>query len=116
MGKENNKSVLTFDDFDGLNESKTSEQMQAEALGLGIGNKENGERQTKGAAAGCKPGTTRKTFVLPFELIDKLSAIAAHTRQKEVAIVIDMLERGVASYEEKFGKEITSLPKFDMNN
>lgn len=114
MGKENNKSVLTFDDFDGLNEGKSSEQMQAESLGLG--NKENGERQTKGASAGCKPGTTRKTFVLPFELIDKLSAIAAHTRQKEVAIVIDMLERGVASYEEKFGKEITSLPKFDMNN
>lgn len=114
MGKDN-KSVLTFDDFDGLNESKSSEQMQAEALGLGIGNKD-GERQTKGAAAGCKPGTTRKTFVLPFELIDKLSAIAAHTRQKEVAIVIDMLEKGVAAYEEKFGKEITSLPKFDMNN
>lgn len=114
MGKENNKSVLTFDDFDGLNESKSSEQMQAESLGLG--NKENGERQTKGAAAGCKPGTTRKTFVLPFELIDKLSAIAAHTRQKEVAIVIDMLEKGVAAYEEKFGKEITSLPKFDTNN
>ena len=115
MGKENNKSVLTFDDFDGLNESKTSEQMQAEALGLGIMKKENGERQ-RGAAAGCKPGTTRKTFVLPFSLIDELSAIAAYTRQKEVAIVIDMLERGVASYEEKFGKEITSLPKFDMNN
>jgi hypothetical protein len=45
-----------------------------------------------------------------------LGAIAAHTRQKEVAVVLDMLEKGVANYEEQYGKEITALPKFDVHN
>lgn len=114
MTKEDNKSVLSIDGFDGLNDSRSSEQMQAEALG--IAPKDNYNRQTKGAAAGCKPGTTRKTFVLPLEMIDKIGAIAAHTRQKEVGIVIDLLERGIASYEQQYGEEITSLPKYNINN
>ncbi len=114
MAKENNKSVLSIDGFDGLNDSKSSEQMQAESLG--IAPKDDDARKSKGAAAGCKPGTTRKTFVLPLELIDKIGAIAAHTRRKEVAVVIDLLERGVASCEQQYGKDITSLPMFNMGD
>ena len=64
------------------------------------------------AAAGCKPGTSRKTFVLPLELIDQITSIAAYTRRKEVAVVIDLMERGVASYEQEYGKDITTLPKY----
>ena len=45
-------------------------------------------------------------------MIDKIAAVAAYTRRKEVAVVIDLLERGIASYEQEYGKEITTLPKF----
>ena len=110
MAKEDNKSVLAImDSFDGINDNKSSEQMQAESLGLAPS---YNSRVSKGAAAGCKPGTSRKTYVLPLDMIDKIAAIAAYTRRKEVAVVIDLLERGVASYEQEYGKEITALPKY----
>lgn len=114
MTKKNEKSFLAIDGFDDINNDKSSEQMLVESLN--INHKSKDKRQTKGAAAGCKPGTTRKTYVLPLELIDKLKAIAAHTRKKEVAVVIEMLEKGVIDIENKFGNEITSLTKFDINN
>lgn len=114
MAKKNEKSFLAIDGFDDIITDKSSEQMLAESLD--ISPKSIDKRPTKGAAAGCKPGTTRKTYVLPLELIDKLKAIAAHTRQKEVSVVIDLLIKGVASYEHQFGNEITSLTKFDINS
>ena len=52
MAKEDNKSVLSIDGFDGLNDSRSSEQMQAEALG--IAPKDNYNRQTKGALPGLQ--------------------------------------------------------------
>ncbi len=109
--KQQFNSASSFGSFDVDSEQRDSIQTGLEAAGLSPT-----EKVTKGAAAGCKPGTSRKTFVLPFELIDKLGAIAAHTRQKEVAVVIDMLEKGVANYEKQYGKEITALPKFDVHN
>ena len=109
MAKEDNKSVLAMDGFDGINDNKSSEQMQAESLGIAPS---DNSRVSKGAAAGCKPGTSRKTYVLPLDMIDKIAAIAAYTRRKEVAVAIDLLERGVASYEQEYGKEITALPKY----
>ena len=109
MAKEDNKSARMVDSFDGINDNKSSEQMQAASLGIAPS---DNNRVSKGAAAGCKPGTSRKTYVLPLDMIDKIAAIAAYTRRKEVAVVIDLLERGVASYEQEYGKEITALPKF----
>ena len=117
MSNEKNKSALQFDNFNDVSQdTRDAVQMQHDSL-VGARPQEKTTVNTgKGAAAGCKPGTSRKTFVLPFELIDKLGAIAAHTRQKEVAVVIDMLEKGVASYEQQYGKEITALSKFEINN
>lgn len=113
MSSNKNTSVMDFSEFDGVTQdTRDSVQMQHDSL---VGEKST-VNKGKGAAAGCKPGTSRKTFVLPLELIDKLGAIAAHTRQKEVAVVIDMLEKGVASYEQQYGKEITALSKFEINN
>lgn len=113
MAKKNSyNNAADFDGFDDLmGETKNSVQLGVEAL-----SKKEHERPTKGAAAGCKPGSSRKTFVLPLELIDKLEAIAVHTRQKEVAVVLEMLEKGVKAYEQQYGSEITSLPKFNVNN
>ena len=113
MAKEDNKSALMVDSFDGINVNKSSEQMQAESLGIVPS---DNSRVSKGAAAGCKPGSSRKSFVLPLELIDKIGAIAAHTRRKEVAVVLDLLERGIASCEQQYGKNITALATFDVQN
>lgn len=74
-------------------------------------NKDNkSKRQTSGAAAGCKPGSTRHTYVLPYELIDKIKGIAGDMRKPEVAIVLEMLEKGVKEYEKKHG-EIVTFPR-----
>lgn len=74
-------------------------------------NKDNRNiRQTRGAAAGCKPGSTRHTYVLPYELIDKIKGIAGDMRKPEVAIVLEMLEKGVKEYEKKHG-EIVTFPR-----
>ena len=103
-------SASAFGSFNIDAEQPNSVQTGMEAAGI------KSKRVTKGAAAGCKPGCTRKTFVLPYALIDKISAIAAHTRQKEIAVVIDMLNKGVANYEYQYGVDISSLPKVTINN
>jgi hypothetical protein len=111
MGNEKNKSALQFDNFNDVSrDTRDAVQMQHDSL-VGASPKVT-VNTGRGAAAGCKPGTSRKTFVLPLELIDKLGAIAAHTRKKEVAIVLDMLEKGVASYEQQYGKEISIVEKY----
>ena len=41
--------------------------------------------------------------------VEKLRALAPDL---QVAVVIDLMERGVASYEQEYGKDITTLPKY----
>lgn len=107
-----NKSAISVGVFDDLEEKKDPTQKGLESLGV----IPTDQSKPKGAAAGCKPGSSRKSFVLPLELIDKIGAIAAHTRRKEVAVVLDLLERGIASCEQQYGKDITALATFDVQN
>jgi hypothetical protein len=109
--KQQINNASSFGSFDIKTEQPDSFQTGLEAAGIKPVT-DGSEHPTKGAAAGCKPGTSRKTYVLPLEMIDKIAAVAAYTRRKEVAVVIDLLERGIASYEQEYGKEITTLPKF----
>ena len=64
-------------------------------------------RPIRGASAGCKPGFSRKTYVLPEEMIGKLKAIAGHLGKSEVTIVLDMLTKGIDSYEKEYGEGVT---------
>ncbi|MBO4452069.1 MAG: hypothetical protein J5770_06610 [Bacteroidaceae bacterium] len=117
MTKKNDtyNSASAFGSFSVEIEPKTSVETGMEAAGITVPKAEQPtEREQKGAAAGCKPGCTRKTYVLPYELIDKLAAIAAHTRQKEVGVVIDLLRKGIANYEYQYGPQITTLPKVSV--
>ena len=106
------KSAIGLGVFDDLEHKKDSTTMGLEALGV----LPKEQPKAKGAAAGCKPGSSRKSYVLPLELIDKIGAIAAHTRRKEVAVVLDLLQRGIDSYEEQYGKDITTLTVFNVQN
>lgn len=87
-------------------DQKDSVQTGLEAAGIVM---QTEVRVTKGAAAGCKPGSTRHTYVMPFELIDKLKAIAGYFGKPEVGIVLEILEEGVAKYEAKYGSSVSDI-------
>ena len=109
MNTDKNKSVLSFDNFDDISsDTRDSVQMQHDSLAGGTSPK-NPERITKGAAAGCKPGSSRKTYVLTGVCIGKLKAIAGHLGLPEVAIVQNMLDKGIEEYERKYGAAISKL-------
>lgn len=99
-----------FEGFDDLmGETKDSVAMALDTLD---GNKqEKVERTTKGAAAGCKPGSTRHTYVMPLEMIYKLKAISGYFGKPEVAIVLEMLEKGIAEYEKLYGPQVSDLTR-----
>lgn len=66
-------------------------------------------KATSGAAAGCKPGSTRHTYVMPYEMISKLKAIAGYHGKPEVAIVLEMLSKGIEEQEQMFGVQVSNI-------
>ena len=69
------------------------------------------KRSTRGAAAGCKPGSSRHTYVLPDVMIQKIKAISGYFGKPEVAIVLDILEKGIAEYEDQYGPQVSDLSR-----
>ena len=102
MAKNDNKSALTTSTFGEINSEKAPEQMGLESLGLK-------NRPLKGAAAGCKPGSIRHTYVMPLEMISKLKAIAGYFGKPEVGIVLEILEKGIADYEAQYGSCVSDI-------
>lgn len=102
MGKKDNKSALQTNTFGDINSAKAPEQMGLESLGYS-------NRPVKGAAAGCKPGSIRHTYVMPLEMITKLKAIAGYFGKPEVGIVLEILEKGIADYEAKYGSCVSDI-------
>ncbi len=107
--KVQTKTVLTLDDFDGLDNRKSSEQMQAESLGIRA--KKNGERSKKGAARGCKPGYTRHTYILPQQMIDQVKAVAQFFRCSEVSAAEQLIQKGLDEIKKENGKKALTLRK-----
>lgn len=66
-------------------------------------------KATSGAAAGCKPGSTRHTYVMPYDMINKLKAIAGYHGKPEVAIVLEMLNKGIEEQEQIFGPQVSDI-------
>lgn len=104
MAKNDNKSALSTNAFEDINSDKIPEQMGLMSLGL-----EPERRRSKGAAAGCKPGSTRHTYVMPLEMITKLKAIAGYFGKPEVGIVLEILEKGIADYEAQYGSCVSDI-------
>jgi predicted DNA-binding protein len=102
MAKKDNKSVLPISTFGEINTDKAPEQMGLESLGIK-------NRSTKGAAAGCKPGSIRHTYVMPLEMISKLKAIAGYFGKPEVGIVLEILQKGIADYEALYGSCVSDI-------
>ncbi len=59
-------------------------------------------RATSGAAAGCKPGMARQSYVMPVELPGKLKALAGHLGMSASSLATEILEKGIAEREEEF--------------
>ena len=72
---------------------------------------DDGIKATVGAAAGCKPGSTRHTYVMPLEMIRKLKAIAGYHGKPEVAIVLEMLTKGIEEQEQKYGVQVSDIKR-----
>ena len=102
MAKKDNKSALPISTFGEINTDKAPEQMELESLGIK-------NRFTKGAAAGCKPGSIRHTYVMPLEMISKLKAIAGYFGKPEVGIVLEILQKGIADYEALYGSCVSDI-------
>ena len=99
-----------FEGFDDLmGENKDSVAMALDSLDGK--DKEKVKRATRGAAAGCKPGSSRHTYVLPDVMIQKIKAISGYFGKPEVAIVLDILEKGIAEYEEQYGPQVSDLSR-----
>ena len=64
------------------------------------------ERATKGAAAGCKPGHTRHTYVMPIEMIEQLKSIAGYFQIPEVSVVLKILEKGIEDVKQRYGNKV----------
>lgn len=105
MGKK-----TTFTGFDDLiNNPKDSAELSMDALKGNEPAKQ--QKATKGAAAGCKIGHTRHTYVMPETMISKLKAISGYLGKSEVNIVLEMLEEGIEKYEKKYGKQISDITR-----
>ncbi len=65
------------------------------------------ERVTSGAAAGCKPGMARQSYVLPVDLPGKIKALAGHLGIPASTLAAEILEEGVAEREKKFWLQIS---------
>ena len=76
-----------------------------------ISTSDDAVKVTSGAAAGCKPGSTRHTYVMPLEMISKLKAIAGYHGKPEVAIVPDMLTKGIEEQEQKYGVQVSDIQR-----
>lgn len=64
-----------------------------------------------GAASGCRPGTTRHTYVMPTETIRKLKAISGRLGIPNSTLVVKMLNTQIAHYEQTYGPEISCFVK-----
>jgi len=51
------------------------------------------DRATSGAAAGCKPGMARQSYVLPVDLPGKLKALAGHLGIPASTLAAEILEQ-----------------------
>lgn len=61
--------------------------------------KESESTTGKGAASGCRSGTTRHTYVMPTETIRKLKAISGRLGIPNSTLVVKMLNTQIAQYE-----------------
>ena len=121
MAKKKDTSVLNppsgWGDIDNI-QKKDSVQMGIEGLhGTAVEPAEEQKRvrASRGASAGCRPGTTRHTYVLSTETTKKIKSISGFLGQSESATVQDILTKGIAEYESKFGEQVSNPNRGKIN-
>lgn len=66
-------------------------------------------RAYKGASAGCKPGYTRHTYVLPEQMIDQVKAVAHFFCCSEVSAAEQIIQKGLDDIKVKHGEIALTL-------
>lgn len=109
---DKNKQINSASQFGSFTVSE--DQPDSVMTGLKAAGIENRERITKGAAAGCKPGSIRHTYVMPLVMINKLKAIAGYFGKPEVGLVLEFLDKCIAECEAQYGPAVSSLNRAEQ--
>lgn len=69
------------------------------------------KRAVKGAAAGCKVGYTRHTYVLPEQMIDQIKAVSQFFGITESSATEQLVQKGIEAIVSAHGKKAITLQK-----
>jgi len=73
--------------------------------------KAQSKRTVKGAAAGCKAGYTRHTYVLPEQMINQIKAVSQFFGITESSATEQLVQKGLEAIISTHGKEAVTLQK-----
>ena len=73
--------------------------------------KEPSKRAVKGAAAGCKVGYTRHTYMLPKTMIEQIKAVSQFFGITESSSAEQLIQKGLEAIEAVHGKKAVTLQK-----
>lgn len=119
MTKKNvsTQDMSEFSGFDDLmnNTPDSSERGIEELRGEPKQNQEKkpvqGKRATRGAAAGCKVGYTRHTYVIPEAMVEQIKAVAQHFGITESSAAEQLIQKGIDDIEAVHGKKAVTPQK-----
>ena len=69
------------------------------------------KRAVKGAAAGCKVGYTRHTYMLPKTMIEQIKAVSQFFGITESSSAEQLIQKGLEAIEAVHGKKAVTLQK-----
>ena len=69
------------------------------------------KRAVKGAAAGCKVGYTRHTYMLPKTMIEQIKAVSQFFGITESSSAEQLIQKGLEAIESGHGKKAVTLQK-----
>lgn len=70
-----------------------------------------GKRATRGAAAGCKVGYTRHTYVIPEAMVEQIKAVSQHFGITESSAAEQLIQKGIDGIEAIHGKKAVTPQK-----
>ena len=103
-------SIEGFDDIMGTTPDSSNRGI-GELHGEKKTEKAPSKRAVKGAAAGCKVGYTRHTYMLPKAMIEQIKAVSQFFGITESSSAEQLIQKGLEAIESVHGKQAVTLQK-----
>ena len=103
-------SIEGFDDIMGTTPDSSNRGID-ELHGEKKTEKAPSKRAVKGAAAGCKVGYTRHTYMLPQKMIEQIKAVSQFFGITESSSAEQLIQKGLEAIEAVHGKKAVTLQK-----